>query len=135
MDDEDGGLFNIHISSSDESADESPKVPRDFQSEKDFQQQKAAWRPKIEPGETNQNVESKLWKTLKLPMNNPSKPESQAVLHAIEELYFFRRYEEAKKVAEDALKGELSADYKKVVVGYRTRCDMKLDGVKSRIKV
>lgn len=52
-DDEDGGLFNIQISSSDESADEAPKAPRDFQSEKDFQQQKAAWRPKMEPGEVN----------------------------------------------------------------------------------
>jgi hypothetical protein len=51
MEDEDGGLFNIEISSEDEAENESEKVPRDFQSEKDFQRQRAQWKPKIEVGE------------------------------------------------------------------------------------
>jgi hypothetical protein len=51
MDDEDGGLFNIEVSSEDEAENESEKVPRDFQSEEDFQRQRAEWKPKIELGE------------------------------------------------------------------------------------
>jgi predicted DNA binding CopG/RHH family protein len=51
MEDNDGGLFNIEISSDDEAENESEKVPRDFQSEEDFQQQRAEWKPKIEVGE------------------------------------------------------------------------------------
>ena len=51
MEDEDGGLFDIEVSSADESANEKEKVPRDFQSEEDFQRQRAAWRPKVETGE------------------------------------------------------------------------------------
>lgn len=51
--DDDGGLFNIEVGSADESANEKEKVPRDFQSEEDFQRQKAAWRPKVETGEVH----------------------------------------------------------------------------------
>lgn len=47
---DDGGLFNIEVSSADESAVE-PKVPRDHQSESEFQKQKRQWRPKVEKGE------------------------------------------------------------------------------------
>ena len=50
MEDEDGGLFNIEVSSEDEAVKEE-KVSRDFQSEDDFQRQKAEWKPKIEVGE------------------------------------------------------------------------------------
>jgi hypothetical protein len=52
MDDEDGGLFNIEVSS-DESVNESEKVPRDFQSEEDFQRQRKEWKPKIEKGDAS----------------------------------------------------------------------------------
>jgi hypothetical protein len=51
MEDEDSGLFNIEVSSSNESVNESEKVPRDFQSEQDFQRQRAEWKPKNEVGE------------------------------------------------------------------------------------
>lgn len=50
MEDEDGGLFNIEVSS-DESVNESEKVPRDFQSEEDFQKQRREWKVKVEKGE------------------------------------------------------------------------------------
>lgn len=66
-----------------------------------------------------------LWKTLSLPMDNPSKPESQTILHAIEELYFYRRYEEAREVTESALKGVLLEDYRKTLEDYRARCEAK----------
>lgn len=134
MDDEDGGLFNIDVSS-DESTKESDKLPRDFQSEEDFQRQRAEWKPRIEVGEVCPATfhcdvrlifEIQIWKTLKLPMENPSKPEAQTILYAIEELYFFRRYAEARGIADDALKGSLSEDFSKTVVAYRARCDEKL---------
>lgn len=48
-DDENGGLFNIEVSSDEEDLNE--KVPRDFQSEADFQRVKAEYKPKIEVGE------------------------------------------------------------------------------------
>jgi len=119
MEDDDGGLFNIELSSSDESVDVKEKAPRDFQSEDDFERQRKEWKPKIEAGE--------LWKTLKLPMDNPSKQESQAILHAIEEMYFFKRYEKAKRLAEEALKGKLIEEFRKSVEDYRRRCEMKLE--------
>ena len=50
MEDEDGGLFNIEVSSEDEAVKDE-KVPRDFQSEEDFQRVKTEWKPKIETGE------------------------------------------------------------------------------------
>jgi hypothetical protein len=73
----------------------------------------------------------KLWKTLKLPMDNPSKQESQTISHAIEELYFFRRYEKAKGLAEEALKGKLIEEFRKTVEDYRRRCEAKLEDGKA----
>lgn len=67
----------------------------------------------------------KLYKTLKLPINNPSKPESQKILHAIEELYFLRRYEEALTFAELALKGVLLGEFRSVLERYKVRCVVK----------
>jgi len=67
-----------------------------------------------------------LWKTLNLPIVNPSKPESQTILHAIEELYFFRRYEEASKIADGVLRGELNQEFRKFIVAYKERCKAKL---------
>jgi hypothetical protein len=44
---DDGGIFNIDIVSSDEGA-KVQKVPRDFQSEEDFNTVKKTWKPKVE---------------------------------------------------------------------------------------
>ncbi len=134
-DDEDGGLFNIEFSSSDEST-KTVKVPRDFQSEEDFQTVRREWKPKIEVGEvsyyllssttTRSEIIYKIWKTLRLPMDNPSKPEAQAILHAIEELFFCQRYEEARDVAVETLKGELIDEFRKTVDDYKRRCEAKI---------
>ncbi|KAH8786102.1 hypothetical protein BGZ57DRAFT_788830 [Hyaloscypha finlandica] len=118
MEDDDGGLFNIEVSSGNEAGNESEKVPRDFQSEEDFQRQRAEWKPKVEAGE--------LWRSLNLPMDNPSKAESQTILHSIEELYFFKRYEEALKVVGEALQGKLNEGFRKTLVDYKTRCQKKI---------
>jgi hypothetical protein len=63
---------------------------------------------------------------LKLPMDNPSKAESQTILHAIEELYFFKRYEEALEVVGEALQGKLNEDFRKTLVDCKTRCQKKI---------
>lgn len=59
-------------------------------------------------------------------MNQPSKQASQAILHAIEELYFYRRHDEALALSDQALEGELDAEFRKTVEGYRGRCLVKL---------
>jgi hypothetical protein len=56
MEDDAGGLFNIELSSSDESVDVKEKVPRDFQSQDDFERQRKEWKPKMETGEVNQSL-------------------------------------------------------------------------------
>ncbi|KAK0107082.1 hypothetical protein ONS95_003791 [Cadophora gregata] len=119
--DESGGLFNIEFDSEDEkaAAEQEKKVPRDFQSEEDFQKQAKEWRPKLETG--------KIHKALSLPISNPSKPVSQTILHAIEELYFYRQYDEARTTTMRALKAEgLIPEFRKTLEGYLERCETKL---------
>jgi len=123
MEDGSGGLFNIDIDDSEEPIDETEKVPRDFQSEEAFQRVRREWKPKSETGE--------LWNTLSLPIENPTKQEAQTILHAIEELYFFRRYEEARKVADDALKGRLNGDLRRTIWDYKERCEAKIIGLQA----
>lgn len=53
MEDESGGLFSIEVDDLEESVDKSKKVPRDFQSEEDFQRQTRQWKPKSEVGEVS----------------------------------------------------------------------------------
>ncbi|XDG03900.1 hypothetical protein ABKA04_003515 [Annulohypoxylon sp. FPYF3050] len=98
----DSGLFEIQLSDSEYSNNDSelaecnqPKkqeanaaADRTAQSEEEFQAVRKAYRVKVEGGE--------IWKTIKLPLGSERipKPEAQALLHAVEELYFFRRYAE-----------------------------------------
>lgn len=37
----------------DAAAEEEKKVPRDFQSQEDYEKQKAGWKPKVEKGEVS----------------------------------------------------------------------------------
>lgn len=66
-----------------------------------------------------------IYKALSLPVDNPSKQQSQAILHAAEEHYFYRRYDESARIVDEALKGELSEDFRQVLQGYRDRCQSK----------
>lgn len=49
------------------------------------------------------------------------------ILHAVEELYFFRRYEEANRFAMEVLEGEVPTDLRKTLRDYHKRCEAKLD--------
>ena len=70
-------------------------------------------------------------KTLSLPLDKPSKPQTHTILHAIEELYFFRRYEEALDGTRKALEGELDIESRKTVEDYRKRCEAKVQIIKT----
>lgn len=56
MEDETGGLLNIDIASDDEATTDYKKVPRDFQSEGNFQSVKAGYIAKIENGEVSMTL-------------------------------------------------------------------------------
>jgi len=51
------------------------------------------------------------------------------MLHAIEELYFVRRYDEALKIASNVLKGSLNGEFKGVIEGYRLKCEARVKPV------
>ncbi|ESZ91412.1 hypothetical protein SBOR_8207 [Sclerotinia borealis F-4128] len=114
-------FFAISVDSSDESTpDISEKVPRDFQSEESFQKVKREWRARIECGEIHTTLPP-------LPLNPRSKPQTQQMLHAIEELYFYKRYAEALDLTEKVLmQKDLVEDFRNVVVKYRRRCGERL---------
>ncbi|KAF6811255.1 hypothetical protein CSOJ01_05813 [Colletotrichum sojae] len=111
MSDEDGGLFSIAIDSSDdeglasEAADKAKESnrPRDYQAEEEFQELRATYRAKEQNGD--------IWRSLELPLVQglTTKPALQEILHAVEELYFLRRYDEAAALAERVLAGSDAA--------------------------
>ncbi|KAH6686951.1 hypothetical protein F5X68DRAFT_276198 [Plectosphaerella plurivora] len=113
--DDAGGLFCIAIS--DDEEDQS-KEQRNVLSDEAFDALKASYKPLIENGE--------IWKTVKLPLEgSASKPQAQELLHAIEELYFFRRYDEGAKFARrvlDTSSGALDDEHRSVVVLYEEKC-------------
>ncbi|UQC84998.1 uncharacterized protein CLUP02_10494 [Colletotrichum lupini] len=139
MADEEGDLFNIAIDDS----DEEEQKPRDWQSEEDFQKLRATYRVKVQdgdppgflhlPGEpwTAENTPSPplppVWQTIELPLNTEkaSKPVLQELLHAVEELYFLRRFGEAAAFARRVLDGSeaaLDRDTKETLVRYEEKC-------------
>jgi len=56
--------------------------------------------------------------------------ESQKILHAIEELYFFKRYKEALNITQQVLEGELMDEFRKVLEDYERRCVVRIDKTK-----
>ena len=60
-----------------------------------------------------------------------SKPEAQALLHAVEELYFFRRFSEGaqfvRSVIDDAGMGKLDDDTLQTLLYYEKKCSDKLN--------
>ncbi|KAK6222783.1 hypothetical protein LQW54_000592 [Pestalotiopsis sp. IQ-011] len=137
MADFEAGLFSISISDGDDSAPEAAepskstttttaKVPgtaRIAQSEDEFQAVKQGYRVKVENGE--------LWKDIHLPLGDKvTKPEMQALLHAVEELYFFKRYDEGasfvKRVLDsEGASGGLDEDATKLLRYYQSKCEQK----------
>ncbi|KAI1205150.1 uncharacterized protein F4807DRAFT_464968 [Annulohypoxylon truncatum] len=140
----DSGLFGIQLSDSEDSnndtgpAEGNPSkkqeanttTDRTAQSEEEFQAVRKEYKVKIEDGE--------IWKTIRLPLGPERipKPEAQALLHAVEELYFFRRYTEGAQFVKAAL-GEnrddsngsiglgLDDDTRNLLRYYERKCDEK----------
>ena len=74
----------------------------------------------------------KLYNEIELPLNNPTKQDYQKILHAIEQLYFYRRYEEAAKFASKALEGDMGEEWREAIESYRVRCQAKADAAASQ---
>ncbi|KAF3760613.1 hypothetical protein M406DRAFT_268699 [Cryphonectria parasitica EP155] len=107
-------------------------APRDRtgQTEEEFQAMKASYRAKVEDGE--------IWKNVKMPSGQGRVPkhEGQEILHAVEELYFYRRYEEAVTFIGRVMQGAegeeegagdgLDGDLRALLRTYETRCRVRL---------
>ncbi|KAK8102211.1 hypothetical protein PG984_015357 [Apiospora sp. TS-2023a] len=100
-----------------------PPADRTGQTEEEFQAVRRGYRVNVENGD--------IWKTIKLPLaQQPSKFETQALLHAVEELYYFRRFEEGADFARKALGDEegseseakLDTDTRRLLKHYESRC-------------
>ncbi|KAK4121343.1 hypothetical protein N657DRAFT_692413 [Parathielavia appendiculata] len=91
------------VSSTDPTSEHQPtRAERTALSQEAFQALKQSYRPKVENGNIH--------KTIPLPLpDSPtplSKPEAQALLHAAEELYFFRQYSQAVDFIRRILDGD-----------------------------
>ncbi|TDZ53882.1 hypothetical protein CTRI78_v006681 [Colletotrichum trifolii] len=125
MSDDEGGLFGIAIDSdSDDLATEAAKLranakPRDFQTEEEFQALRATYRVKEQNGE--------IWRAIELPLKAEpaSKPVLQELLHAVEELYYFGRFDEGASFARRVLDGSgaaLDRDTREMLGRYEAKC-------------
>ncbi|KAI1161185.1 hypothetical protein F5B18DRAFT_459677 [Nemania serpens] len=131
-DDLDSGLLGIALSDSDSEFGDNATATatatkkktsheaRTAQSEVDFRRVKQTYRVKVENGE--------MWKTAHIPLGSQlSKPEAQGLLHAVEELYFFRRFSEGARLArslmdDDVGEDKLDKDLLKMLLYYEGKC-------------
>ncbi|KAJ9156088.1 hypothetical protein NKR23_g869 [Pleurostoma richardsiae] len=134
MDEEsdDAGFLAIALSDSEDAAEEPQKQRKDdsagqsrsgrtAQSEEEFQAVRREYQAKVENGE--------IWSAIKFPLGRDvPKMVAQEVLHAVEELYFFRRFGEARdfiaRVDEDA--DGLDGDTRAALGVYRAKVRRKL---------
>ncbi|KAH7148456.1 hypothetical protein EDB81DRAFT_463623 [Dactylonectria macrodidyma] len=122
MDDDENTLFNIQVSdASDDEERESKQARRTGQTEDAWDAVRRAYRPKFENGNIH--------KTIKLPIENgASKQLLQEVLHAVEELYFFRHYERAAQFINEIFSSGscLDDDTQRSLLTYQEKCQKKL---------
>ncbi|KAI0549929.1 hypothetical protein F4679DRAFT_222669 [Xylaria curta] len=131
-DDLDAGLLSIALSDSDAEAGDNAtatkkasREARTGQSEAEFQEVKRTYHAKVENGE--------IWKMVQLPLGpQVTKPEVQTLLHAVEELYFFRRFSEGAQFArsvinDDSGAGKLDEDTLKTLSYYEKKCRDKIE--------
>ncbi|KAK1247495.1 hypothetical protein MKX07_002404 [Trichoderma sp. CBMAI-0711] len=122
MSDGENDLFNIQVSDSEEDKVEK-KSKRTGQSEIDFQAVKNTYRAKVENGN--------IYETISLPLApDANKQHVQEVIHAAEELYFFRRYQDvidlvSRVLALEGDKGGLDDESKQLLSMYQSRCRQK----------
>jgi len=133
-------------------AGSSSRADKLAQSEEAFRQVKASYRPKIQNGEvslvprphspglgmrlrslTGSAVAKKLWRHVELPLGpGASKPALLEAVHAVEELYFYRRYDEAVAFVRRVLAGAeeaggMQGDVKELLGLYERKCLEKLE--------
>ncbi|EFY86913.1 hypothetical protein J3458_005786 [Metarhizium acridum] len=122
MDDEDNGILNIEISD-DEVDVAKNKADRTGQTEANFQAVKREYRVRVENGE--------IYKHVALPLQpGTNKMRTQELVHAVEELYFFRRYQEGVNLVKRALENggaeTLDNDSRRLLESYEKKCRQKM---------
>ncbi|KAG5976359.1 hypothetical protein E4U55_007341 [Claviceps digitariae] len=129
MDQEDNPILNIQLSDA-EDQDLDPakkKADRTAQTEDEFQAVKEVYRARVENGNMYEHVE--------LPLRpGANKMHTQEVIHAVEELYFHRQFQQAIDLVDRAFdhNGEASVDNdsRQLLTTYREKCQHKLDASK-----
>ncbi|KAL2687053.1 hypothetical protein Neosp_004604 [[Neocosmospora] mangrovei] len=122
--DEEDPLANFAIAdvSSDEGEADTKENRRTGQTEEAWRAIQRHYKTKVENGDIH--------KKIKLPLGpGASKMDIQEVIHAVEELYFFRRYHEAAQLATEALSGSdgLDRDSQQLLEVYQGKCHKKLN--------
>jgi hypothetical protein len=153
MDGERGfGLLNIALSDTEDSSGpevekppgngSSSRTDKLSQSEAAFQAVRSQYKAKVENGEVSAShylglvrlishccvTWGQIWKAVKLPLaTDVLKTQAQELLHAVEELYFFRRYGEAvefirKLLGEEGNGGRVDAATTELLRHYESKC-------------
>ncbi|KAK4180542.1 hypothetical protein QBC36DRAFT_204433 [Triangularia setosa] len=139
-------LFHLNLSSSDSDPDPedlascpakepASRADRSALSESTFNALKQSYIPRLENGE--------LWAKIPLPLTPESdanrgglisKPQAQDLLHAVEELYFYRRYNEAvgflERIWTDAGEDKIDGETRELLRKYEGRCKTGLEATK-----
>ncbi|KAG6108958.1 hypothetical protein E4U13_006178 [Claviceps humidiphila] len=126
MDQEDNPLLNIDLSdSSDQEPDKAQKkADRTAQTEDEFQFVKGMYRVRVENGNIHERLD--------LPLRpDTNKMHTQDVIHAVEELYFHRTFQQAIDLVNSALDGPDGAasvdnDSRQLLETYREKCQRRL---------
>ncbi|KAK4199352.1 hypothetical protein QBC40DRAFT_228014 [Triangularia verruculosa] len=131
-------LFNLNLSSSESDPEDLASCPakepvsradRSALSESAFNALKQSYIPRVENGE--------LWSTIPLPLTPESdanrgglisKPQAQDLLHAVEELYFYKRYTEAITFLERIMErdDQIDRETRELLRKYDGRCKSRL---------
>ncbi|KAL5596677.1 hypothetical protein BROUX41_006630 [Berkeleyomyces rouxiae] len=105
MDDNDG-IFNMALFDDEEEEQKTKdREARTALSEEAFQALRSKYEPKLENGKLHMEIE----RMLPLPAI-VGKPETSAVVQAVEELYFYRRFVQAAALAESIVAGRGGLD-------------------------
>nr|CDP26020.1 Putative protein of unknown function [Podospora anserina S mat+] len=135
-------LFNLNLGSSSDSDPEDlascpakqpvSRADRSALSQSAFAALKKEYFPRVENGD--------LWTQIPLPLTPEpdanrggliSKPQAQDLLHAVEELYFYRRYSDGigfvKKIMADGGEQKIDLETRELLRKYEGRCKSKLE--------
>ncbi|KAG6003750.1 hypothetical protein E4U21_001753 [Claviceps maximensis] len=126
MDQEDNPIFNIQLSEP-EDQDLDPvkkKADRTGQTEEEFQLVKDMYRARVENGQMYEHVQVPL-------RPGANKMHTQEVIHAVEELYFHRQFQQAIDLVNQAFghngAASVDNDSRQLLTTYREKCQLKLN--------